>query len=156
MRKNGKSPLENQLFRKEVANLIGEFQHNMDQKGRITIPAKFRDELGEKFYVCKGTEKCLFVYSEEKMQQTIERIEALPAAQSNVLRRYFLAGASEADPDKQGRILIPQNLRDHADLSKECVVIGTGSRAEIWDAAEWLSFSTADVDMTEILKNISL
>ena len=119
--------------------MIGEFQHNMDQKGRITIPAKFRDELGEKFYVCKGTEKCLFVYSEEKMQQTIERIEALPAAQSNVLRRYFLAGASEADPDKQGRILIPQNLRDHAGLTKECVVIGTGSRAEIWDAAAVLN-----------------
>lgn len=136
--------------------MIGEFQHNMDQKGRITIPAKFRDELGEKFYVCKGTEKCLFVYSEEKMQQTIERIEALPAAQSNVLRRYFLAGASEADPDKQGRILIPQNLRDHAGLTKECVVIGTGSRAEIWDAEEWKVFSSADVDMAEILNNICL
>ena len=138
--------------------LYGEYQHNLDAKGRVTIPAKFREDLGDKFYVCKGLDKCLFVLSEEGWQKMMTGISALPAAQSTKLQRFFFAGAAEAEPDKQGRVLLPQSLRDYAGLSKETTVIGTGTRAEIWDTEAWNAYmaSQSDDDIRDALEGLVL
>lgn len=117
--------------------MYGEFRHNMDQKGRVTVPLKFRDDLGDKFYVCKGLDKCLFLYSESEWQKLVDKIASLPVAQARGVQRFMFAGAADIECDKQGRILLPQNLRDYAGLSKDVTVIGSGKRAEIWDSAAW-------------------
>ncbi len=121
--------------------LSGEYQHNMDAKGRVTIPSKFREDLGDKFYVCKGLDGCLFVLSTGQWDRFVEKLSALPMAQAKGVQRYFFSGAAEVEPDKQGRILLPQNLRTHAGLEKDVTVIGTGERAEIWDSAKWMQYN---------------
>ncbi|MFI3326087.1 MAG: division/cell wall cluster transcriptional repressor MraZ [Clostridia bacterium] len=121
--------------------LYGEYQHNMDLKGRVTVPSKFRDDLGDKFFVCKGLDDCLFLLSESKWQEMVEKVAAMPVSQTRNIQRYFFSGASDIEPDKQGRILIPQTLREYAGLSKEITVIGTGTRAEIWDTAKWKTYN---------------
>ena len=123
--------------------LIGEYQHKMDQKGRVTIPAKFREDLGDLFYVTKGLDGCLFVLSAAEWQRLQERMKAMPIAKSVALQRFFFSGAAEVEPDKQGRILLPQQLRDYAGLDKDVTVAGVSSRAEIWDTARWQQFTAA-------------
>ena len=122
--------------------LTGEFQHNMDQKGRVTIPSKFRDDLGDSFHVCRGLDGCLFVLSLEQMQLLIEKAAQMPMAQAKPIQRFIFSGAS-VELDKQGRILIPQKLREYAGLDKDITVIGAGTRAEIWDTARWNSYGDA-------------
>lgn len=117
--------------------LIGEFQHNIDVKGRIIIPSKFRDDLGEKFIITKGLDGCLFVYSLEKWKELEEKIRAFPLSRSSNLQRFFFAGAADVEMDKQGRVLIPQNLRTHADLEKDIVISGASVRVEIWNKEKW-------------------
>lgn len=117
--------------------LMGEYAYNMDQKGRVTVPAKFREDLGDKFYITRGLDGCLFVISAEQWERMTEKIRSLSMAQGNKVQRYFFSGAAEVEPDKQGRILIPQNLREHAHLDKDVTVIGTITRAEIWDTERW-------------------
>lgn len=117
--------------------LTGEYQHNMDLKGRVTVPSKFREDLGDKFYVCKGLDGCLFVLSSEQWERFVEKISAMPMSQAKGIQRYFFSGAAEVEPDKQGRILLPQNLRTHAGLEKDVTVIGAAVRAEIWDTERW-------------------
>ena len=126
--------------------LYGEYRHNMDQKGRITVPLKFRDYLGDKFYVCKGLDKCLFLYSEAEWQGLIDKIAAMPVAQARSVQRFMFAGAADVECDKQGRILLPQNLRDFAGLNKDVTVIGSGSRAEIWDSDAWMQYIEAQTE----------
>lgn len=126
--------------------LCGEYQHNMDQKGRVTIPSKFREDLGDKFFVCKGLDDCLFVFSAEQWKKVIDSIAEMPVAQARKLQRYFFAGATEAEPDKQGRVLLPLSLRDHAHITKEVTVIGTGTRAEIWDTASWIAYNDGQTE----------
>lgn len=121
--------------------LYGEFQHNMDVKGRVTVPSKFRDDLGDKFYVCKGLDGCLFALSQDKWDKFVENLASMPTAQAKNVQRYFFAGATEVEPDKQGRILIPQKLREHAGLEKDVTMIGTGSRAEIWSTEHWNNYN---------------
>lgn len=116
--------------------LIGEYQYTIDVKGRVFIPVKFREDLGESFVVTKGLDDSLFVYSDEQWQQLLEKINALPMSQRDI-RRFFLAGATKVELDKQGRILIPQNLREHAFLEKDVVIIGVSERVEIWDKQRW-------------------
>lgn len=116
--------------------LIGEYQYTIDVKGRLFIPVKFREDLGESFVVTKGLDDSLFVYSDEQWQQLLEKINALPMSQRDI-RRFFLAGATQVELDKQGRILIPQNLREHAHLEKDVVIIGVSERVEIWDKLRW-------------------
>lgn len=120
--------------------LYGEFQHNMDQKGRVTIPLKFREDLGDKFYVCKGLDNCLFVYSESQWQSLIDKIADMPVVQARSIQRFMFAGAADVEPDKQGRILLPASLREYAGLTREVTVTGSGSRAEIWDSAAWKAY----------------
>ena len=124
--------------------LMGEYQHNMDLKGRVTIPSKFREDLGDKFYVTKGLDGCLFVLSPAQWEIMSRRIADLTMSQSKKVQRFFFSGAAEVEPDKQGRILIPQKLREYAGLEKDVTVIGTSNRAEIWDTDRWNAYQDAE------------
>lgn len=117
--------------------LYGEYQHNMDIKGRVTVPSKFREDLGDKFFVCKGLDNCLFMLSKNQWELMLEKVATMPVAEARNVQRYFFSGATDVETDKQGRILLPQTLRDYANITKEVTVIGTGSRAEIWDSERW-------------------
>ncbi len=127
---------------KWLAMLIGEYQHNIDAKGRVIVPARFREDLGEHFYITKGLDGCLFVLSPEEWTRLQEKVRAMPISKARGLQRFFFSGAAEVEPDKQGRILIPQVLRDHAQLTKDVTFIGTSSRAEIWDSKRWNDFNS--------------
>jgi MraZ protein len=117
--------------------LIGEYQHNIDEKGRVIVPAKFREDLGELFYIAKGLDGCLFVFSKSEWTSLEDKIKNIPISQSRGLQRFFFSGATEVQPDKQGRILIPQSLRDYAELKKDITFVGVSSRAEIWEKSKW-------------------
>ena len=121
--------------------LIGEFKHSIDSKGRITIPSKFREDLSDGFVMTKGLDNCLFVYPRSEWIKIEEELKSLPLANKNVgsFVRTFFSGATDANIDKQGRVLIPQNLRSHAliEIDKEAVIIGVSTRAEIWSSSSW-------------------
>lgn len=121
----------------------GEYQHSVDAKGRVIVPAKFRDGLGEKFIVTKGLDNCLFAYSPEEWSNLETKLKSLPFTDKDVRAfvRFFFAGATECEVDKQGRILLPQNLREYAGLEKDVYVIGVSTRVEIWDKAKWENYS---------------
>ena len=121
--------------------LIGQYSHSVDAKGRLIVPVKFREDLGEVFYITKGLDGCLFVLSSNEWTRLQEKIKALPISKSRKLQRFFFSGAAEVEIDKQGRILIPQPLRDYAKLKKDITFIGTSSRAEIWDSETWSKFN---------------
>jgi len=122
----------------------GEYQHTVDPKGRVIVPSKFREGLGENFILTKGLDNCLFAYSKEEWSELEKKLRALPFTDKDVRAfvRFFFAGATECEVDKQGRILIPQNLREHAGLDKEIYVIGVSSRVEIWDRQKWDEYSS--------------
>lgn len=115
----------------------------MDAKGRVIIPSKFREGLGEKFIVTKGLDNCLFAYSSEEWSNLETKLKSLPFTDKDVRAfvRFFFAGASECEMDKQGRILLPQNLREYAGLEKDVYVIGVSTRVEIWDKTKWEDYS---------------
>lgn len=123
--------------------LIGEYQHNIDAKGRVAVPAKFREGLGLHFYITKGLDGCLFVLPPAEWAQLEEKIRSMPISKARGLQRFFFSGAAEVQPDKQGRILIPQQLREHAQLSKDITLIGTLNRVEIWDTEKWKLFNSS-------------
>lgn len=122
---------------------MGEFLHTIDSKGRLIIPAKFREILGNKFIATKGLDNCLFLYPENEWQNFEEKLKKLPVSQPNARSfvRFFFSGAAECEFDKQGRILIPVNLREYAALEKDVVVVGVMNRIEIWDAVKWKEYS---------------
>lgn len=120
---------------------MGSYSHNIDVKGRMNFPTKLRELLGANFIVTKGLDECLFVYSPEEWAILEEKIKAIPLSKGRVLQRFFFSGASEVETDKQGRILIPQHLREYAGLDKDVMVIGASNRAEIWDKAKWESLN---------------
>src|SRR5659263_243986 len=117
--------------------LIGEHQHNIDVKGRVFIPARFRDDLGEHFIVTKGLDSCLFIYSQDEWLVLDAKIRALPMSKSRRLQLFFFSSAVDVEADKQGRIVLPQNLREFASLTRDVVIIGASSRVEIWDKQKW-------------------
>ncbi|WP_099203323.1 division/cell wall cluster transcriptional repressor MraZ [Miniphocaeibacter massiliensis] len=125
---------------------IGEYQHNLDTKGRITLPSKFREELGEEFFITKGMDNCLFVYTQEEWIKMDEKINGLKLSRKEArgIARLFYAGAINVSLDKMGRVLLPQTLRDYAKLKKEAVVIGVSSRIEIWDKESWENYNDDD------------
>lgn len=127
--------------------LIGEFQHNMDAKGRLTIPVKFREDLGDKFFVCRGLDGCLFVLSEKQWEVFYQKLTSMPMSKGKNIQRYFLSGATEVELDKQGRILLPQSLREKAGLEKDCTMIGTGNKVEIWNTEAWKAFEEAQSEV---------
>jgi len=117
----------------------GEYQHSVDAKGRVIIPSKFRDGLGESFILTKGLDNCLFAYSSKEWGELEAKLRSLPFTDKDVRAfvRFFFAGATECELDKQGRILIPNNLRQHAKLEKDVYIIGVSTRVEIWSVEEW-------------------
>ncbi|RAU99167.1 division/cell wall cluster transcriptional repressor MraZ [Paenibacillus sp. YN15] len=127
---------------------MGEYQHAIDEKGRLTIPSKFRDELAPTFVVTRGLDKCLFVYPMEEWKVLEQKLKALPMmkAEARAFSRMFFSGATECELDKQGRVNIPNNLINHAQLEKDCVIIGVSGKIEIWSKAEWESYSQASQD----------
>jgi len=122
---------------------FGTYTPRLDDKGRLFLPAKFRDELAEGLVVTRGQERCLYVWSMEEFGKLTERLREVPvtnkAARDYI--RMFFAGASDETPDKQGRVTIPPMLRDYASLSKDCIVIGAMNRIEIWDSTSWQTYS---------------
>ena len=136
---------------------IGEYHHTIDEKGRIIIPSKFRDELGGSFVVTRGIEKCLFVYSMDNWNRICDKLNAIPFTKKDarVFNRFFMSGATSVELDKQGRVNISQPLIEYANLDKDCVIIGTGDRLEVWSQESWDSFfdSTKD-NMSDIAENL--
>lgn len=137
--------------------LMGEFHHNIDDKGRLIIPSKFRYELGEKFVITRGIEKCLFVYSLVEWEKIVKRLQSLPFTNKDArnFTRFFLSGAAECEFDRQGRINITSPLGNYAGLTKECVIIGANDRLEIWSEANWNTFFESNEDnLSEIAENL--
>lgn len=136
---------------------MGEFEHNIDAKGRIIVPAKFREGLGEKFVVTRGLDQCLFAYPLEEWQILEEKLKKLPLTKrdARAFTRFFFSGAIECEVDKQGRINIPQPLRKYAKLDKECTVIGVSSRIEFWSTEVWEDYFTeSEESFAEIAENL--
>ncbi|MBE3587799.1 MAG: division/cell wall cluster transcriptional repressor MraZ [Thermoanaerobacteraceae bacterium] len=136
---------------------MGEYQHTIDAKGRLIIPARFREGLGEKFILTKGLDGCLFAYPPQEWAALEKKMRSLPftKADARAFVRFFFAGACECEVDKQGRILIPGNLREYAGLEKDVVVIGVSSRVEIWSAGRWQSYNDqAAASVEEVAEKI--
>ena len=136
---------------------MGEFQHNIDIKGRIIVPAKFRDGLGERFVVTRGLDKCLFAYPMDEWKVLEEKLKKLPLTKKDAraFTRFFFSGALECEIDKQGRINIPQPLRNYASLEKECVIIGVSNRIELWASDSWNEyFDDSEESFAEIAENL--
>jgi len=127
---------------------MGEFQHTVDEKGRMIIPAKFRDALGSTFVMTRGLDQCLFVYPMSEWSVMEQKLKSLSLMRSDAraFTRFFFSGAVECELDKQGRVNIPSNLRDHAKLEKDCVVIGVSTRVEIWSKDAWEEYSRQSED----------
>lgn len=142
--------------------LLGEYEHTIDTKGRLAMPAKLREALGSKFIITKGLDGCLFVYDMEQWQLLETKLASLPMSRKTArdFTRFLFGGACESECDKQGRILIPANLRQHAGLEKNITVVGVGARAEIWDTQKWLAYNEAsseDVnDLAEQLADLGI
>lgn len=122
---------------------IGEYQHNIDQKGRIIVPAKFRELVGSVMYVTRGFEGCLSVYTQEDWMKVIDDLNKLPRTDANARRyaRYLTGQAAECEYDSQGRIRIPSPLIEAASLDKACVVVGVNDHFEIWDDGAWRAYA---------------
>lgn len=137
--------------------LMGEYHHNIDEKGRIIIPSKFRNDLGEKFIITRGLDKCLFVYSEEEWNKLISKLKTLPFTNKDArnFTRFFLSGATANEFDRQGRINISSSLVNYANLTKECVIIGANDRLEIWSEELWNNFIESNEDnLSDIAENL--
>lgn len=135
---------------------MSEYNHSIDAKGRVIVPAKFREALGEEFVVTKGLDGCLFVFPNDEWKAFEEKLKSLPMSNKDARQfvRFFLAGAATVEVDKQGRILLPNGLREFAYLEKDVVVVGVGNRVEIWDKNRWNESTTYD-DMDEIADHMS-
>ena len=127
----------------------GEYQHTLDAKGRLFIPAKLREQLGDGFVVTKGLDECLFLYPQKAWDELEQKIRQLPMSKSRGLQRFFLSAAGDVTVDRQARIVIPTTLRSYANLERDVVVIGVGERAELWDARRWNAY-TDDLDCESI------
>ena len=134
---------------------IGEYNHTIDTKGRLIVTVKFREQLGDKFVVTKGLDGCLSLYDMNAWNILEEKLSSLPMTNPSArkLSRFMLAGASECELDKMGRILIPQVLRNAASLEKDVVLVGVGTKIEIWDKSKWIEANSYD-DMSEIAESL--
>ncbi|HSG78805.1 MAG TPA: division/cell wall cluster transcriptional repressor MraZ [Acidimicrobiia bacterium] len=122
---------------------LGEYQHSVDDKGRLVLPSKFRDRLDDGLVVTKGQERCLYVFPMDRWEEEVARVNRLPRTDKRARNyaRTFFGSASDQALDKQGRIVMPQGLRDYAGLDKDVVVVGVGERVEVWDTAAWTALS---------------
>ncbi|MCI5740058.1 MAG: division/cell wall cluster transcriptional repressor MraZ [Lachnospiraceae bacterium] len=135
---------------------MGEYNHTIDAKGRMIVPSKFRELLGNEFVVTKGLDGCLFVYPNEEWKNIEEKFRTVPLTTKDARKfsRFFFAGAATCEVDKQGRILIPPVLREFADIQKDVVSVGVLNRIEIWSKDRWVDNNTYD-DMDEIAEHMA-
>lgn len=131
---------------------IGEYQHSLDSKNRIIVPSKLRDSLGDRFIISKGLDGCIYAYPIDEWQKFEEKLKNLPLTNKDARAfvRFFVAGATEVETDKQGRGLIPANLREYAGIEKEIVTIGALNKVEIWSKERWESYNESDIDFDSI------
>ena len=137
----------------------GQARHTIDQKGRVILPSKYRDKLGESFFVLRGFEKCLFVYAENEFRELEEKIKALPSSNDGgFLQRFIFNYTEQVTPDKQGRVILAQHLRDYAGLNGEAntevIITGASSRVEIWSVAEYEGYEQKSTDDPDRLAKI--
>lgn len=139
--------------------LIGEYEHSLDVKGRLIMPSKLREDIGEKFIITKGLDGCLFGFSQNEWANFEEKLKTLPLTNKNArdFVRFFLSGAIECEIDKQGRFLIAGNLREYASMDKEVVIIGVGTRIEIWNKDKWKAYnSDENISADSIAENMTM
>jgi MraZ protein len=142
---------------KPVNMLIGQYEHTIDNKKRLALPAKFRGELGQKVIITRGVENCLVVYTEKEWEVMSSKLSNLPISQSEArsFTRHLLASAMEVDLDKLGRILIPDYLKNYADLKKNVVICGLSNRLEVWDSEKWDAYrKNAEKGVEEIVSKL--
>ena len=136
---------------------MGEYQHALDEKGRVTIPSKLREELGERFVITRGLDQCLFAYPQGEWSRIEQKLKELPFTKrdARAFTRLFFSGAAEVEMDRQGRVLIPQNLREYAGIQKEVVIIGVSNRVEVWSEEVWRKYSReADASFEEVAEKL--
>lgn len=139
--------------------LIGEYEHSLDDKGRVIMPVKLRTDIGERFIITKGLDGCLFVFSQTEWSNFEAKLKELPLTNKSArdFVRFFLSGATECEIDKQGRFLIVSNLRAYAEIKKEVVIIGVGTRIEIWDRERWNEYNSNDnMSADDIAENMTM
>ena len=142
--------------------LMGEYLHTIDAKGRIILPVKFRDELGDNFVITKGLDNCLFIYDQTEWEILSGKLKQLPLAkpEARAFVRFFFAGAMQLECDKQGRFLVPGNLREYAVLEKDVVLIGVSNRVEVWSKSTWEKYneeiSPAVAEIAETLVDLGI
>lgn len=136
---------------------IGEYQHALDSKNRMIVPSKLREELGSKFVITKGLDGCLYAYPQSEWKILEEKLKTLPLTNrdARAFVRFFFAGACEIEMDKQGRGLIPQNLKEYAGIEKEIVSIGVLTRVEIWSKEKWQEYNDSNIDFESIAEKMS-
>ncbi|HQE66960.1 MAG TPA: division/cell wall cluster transcriptional repressor MraZ [Bacillota bacterium] len=137
---------------------IGEYNHTLDPKNRVIMPSKFREKLGDSFVMTKGLDNCLFIYSSQDWSIVEEKLKSLPMTNKDARAfvRFFFAGACECDLDKQGRMVIPNYLKEHANIDKELVIIGVSTRIEIWSKEEWNKFNNdANISYEDVAEKMS-
>ena len=130
--------------RREALFMTGEYMHTLDAKGRLAVPSRLRDELGGVFYVTLSMDRCLSAYSAESWQRFSDKVDAMPFVKQRKMRPLF-AFAARCETDAQGRILLPQNLRDYAGLTKDVTIVGCNNHAELWDSARWNEIHNAEM-----------
>ena len=136
---------------------IGEYHHTIDEKKRLIIPAKFRNDLGKEFIITRGIERCLYVYSKTSWDEITNKLETLPFTKKNArdFNRFFLSGATLAELDKSGRVLLTSPQISYANIIKECVIVGVGERLEIWPLDNWNEFyESARENMSDIAETL--
>lgn len=139
--------------------LIGEYEHSLDVKGRLIMPAKLREDVGEKFIITKGLDGCLFGFSINEWANFEEKLKSLPLTNKNArdFVRFFLSGAVECEIDKQGRFLVASNLREYASMEKEVVIIGVGTRIEFWSKDKWKKYNSSDnISADDFAQNMTM
>lgn len=137
---------------------IGEYRFSMDEKGRVSIPTKFREELGDVFYICKGFDNCLFVYAQKEWEAFIQKLNSarLASKDSRKIQRFFLSASTECSLDKQGRVLLSGPQKEHAGLEKEIVIIGVSNRLEIWSENRWRDYvEEGDSDISDLADSMT-
>ena len=135
----------------------GEFQHTLDVKGRVIIPSRLREELGERFVITRGLNHCLFVYPLDEWSRLEKKLSRQPFTKSDAraFNRFFFSGAMEVETDKQGRVLIPQYLREYANIEKDVMILGVADRVEIWNEASWKDyFGEVDDNYEELAEKL--
>ncbi|HOB28161.1 MAG: division/cell wall cluster transcriptional repressor MraZ [Dethiobacteria bacterium] len=124
----------------------GEYQHTLDNKGRVIIPARLREGLGESFIITRGLDRCIFVYHLDEWARIEQKVKELPLTRrdARAFSRYLFSGAAEVEIDRQGRVLIPQSLREYAGIEKEVMIIGVSNRVEVWSEEAWKEYISAE------------